>query len=284
MHITINNEIRRLIDQALTEDNVRQDITTKFLLPAGHRTEAYIIVKEPAVICGIDIAQAVFKCLDKGIVFRSLHKDGSMVSPMTRIATLQGNTRSLLVGERTALNFLGHLCGIATLTHTFVRKTRGTRAKILDTRKTLPGLRSLQKYAVRCGGGINHRFDLSEAALIKDNHVALLQGTSSYRSAVSRLRTSARKIIFEVQSLRQLPEILAAKPDIALLDNMTLVQLRQAVAMRNRLNKRVKLEVSGRVNLDNVRAIAQSGIERISIGALTHSAKAIDVSMELVTP
>ncbi len=283
MQLKIEKTIKRLIDQALAEDDVRRDITTRTLLPQTQRAEAYIVVKEPAVLCGLAIAQAVFKRLDKHISFRSLYTDGAKVKPLTRVAILKGNTRSLLAGERTALNFLGHLCGIATLAHAFVQKTKGTEAKILDTRKTLPGLRILQKHAVRCGGGMNHRFNLNEAALIKDNHLALLGKKFSYGNAVSRLRNKAKKIIFEVQNLRQLPDALAAQPDVILLDNMTFAQIRKAVAIRNRLNKQVRLEVSGGIHLKNVRQIAQSGVDRISIGALTHSAPNIDLSMEIIT-
>lgn len=283
MRLTIDKTIRGLIDQALAEDDVRRDITTRTLLPQAQRSEAYIVVKEPAVICGMDIALAVFKSLDQNIFFRSLYRDGASVKPMTRIAILKGKTRSLLAGERTALNFLGHLSGVATLTQASVQQARGTKAKIYDTRKTLPGLRGAQKYAVRCGGGINHRFNLSEAALIKDNHIALFGNKFSYENAVSRLKNKAKKIIFEVQNLGQLPEVLAAHPNVILLDNMTLSQIKKAVAIRDRLNKKVLLEVSGGIRLERINQIARTGIDSISIGALTHSAPNIDLSMEILT-
>lgn len=279
------NEINKLIAQALREDAVRKDITTNSLIPANHMSKGFIIAKEDAVICGLDIAKKVFQKLDPRVRFQSSLRDGARVKRNTKIAAVKGKTRALLTGERTALNFLGYLSGIATHTHHFVLKTRRSKAKILDTRKTTPGLRLLEKYAVKCGGGMNHRCDLSEMVLIKDNHREACDPHVSIPQAIRRIRRATRKILeIEVDNLNQFKQALAAGPDIILLDNMTCFQMKKAVAMNTKIprKKRPLLEASGGITLQNVSAVAKTGVDRISIGALTHSHKAANISMELI--
>ncbi|OGX33095.1 MAG: nicotinate-nucleotide diphosphorylase (carboxylating) [Omnitrophica WOR_2 bacterium RIFCSPHIGHO2_01_FULL_48_9] len=280
MRYNIANAIR----QALKEDKASQDITTNFLVIPQADAEAHIVVKEDCVLCGLEITKKVFQIFDKNIVFRTAYKDGQRVRARTKIIFLKGKTRALLKAERVALNFLQHLSGVATLTQKFVQMIRPLKTQILDTRKTTPGLRFLQKYAVRCGGGVSHRHDLNEMILVKDNHLALLSSKKPITKIVSDLRKKTKKPIeIEVTDLPQLREAVLAKPDIILLDNMSTQQMRKAVAHIKKLGlrKRIRLEASGGVNLKNIRSIARTGIDRISIGALTHSAKAVDISMEI---
>jgi len=279
------NDLNKLIAQALREDAANKDITTNSLIPANHISQGVIIVKEDAILCGLDIAKQVFRKMDKKIHFRPLVKDGTKVKRGAKIAELKGKTRTLLTGERVALNFLGYLSGIATHTHQFVAKTRRSKAKILDTRKTTPGLRLLEKYAVKCGGGENHRSDLSELALIKDNHREACQPQLSIPQAIRCIRRKTKKKLeIEVDNLVQFKQALTANPDMILLDNMNCSQMKKAVTItRKILHKgRPLLEASGGITLRNVAAVAQTGVDRISIGSLTHSHKAIDVSLELI--
>lgn len=278
--------INAAINLALREDAVHKDITTNSLITATHTSSGAIIVKEDAVLCGLAIAKKIFQRLNKDIRFQTKFKDGAKVKRNTTIATLKGKTRSILKGERIALNFLGYLSGIATQTHQYTQKIRRQKAKIYDTRKTTPGLRIFERYAVKCGGGHNHRFDLSELVLIKDNHRQACHPQLSIPQAIESIRRKTRKKLeIEVDNLNQLKQALTADPDIILLDNMTCAQMKKAVRLTHAIspNKRPLLEASGGITLANVSSVAQTGVDRISIGALTHSHKAIDVSLELVS-
>jgi len=273
----------RLIHNALKEDAYDRDITSRALLSPKTVSKGYIIVKENAVICGLNIAKKVFKKVGRHIVFRSRLKDGTRVKKNARIATINGPTKDLLAGERTALNFLSHCSGIATTTYRFVLKAGKVKVKVLDTRKTTPGLRELEKYAVRCGRGSNHRMDLSGHAMIKDNHRSACAMTIA--RAVQKVRKKTRKTVeVEVDNLRQFHQALAAWPDIILLDNMSCSQMKKAVAANKELpkSKRPLLEASGGVTLDNIAAVARTGVDRISIGAITQSRSPVNFSMELM--
>jgi len=278
------DKINALIRRALREDAVSKDITTNSLIPGTHTSQCVIIVKEDAVLCGLAIAKKVFQKLNKHIRFQTKFKDGAIVKRNTTIAIIKGKTRSLLTGERVALNFLGYLSGIATNTHNYVTKARRQRAKIYDTRKTTPGLRLLEKYAVKCGGGYNHRSNLSEHVLIKDNHRQACYPKQTIPQAIQRVKSKTKKTLeIEVDNLSQFKQALPAAPNMILLDNMTCAQMKKAVALTRTLprNKRPLLEASGGITLSNVVNVARTGVNRISIGSLTHSHKAINVTMEL---
>ena len=247
-------------------------------------SSAHIIVKEKGVICGLAQAKETFRAIDPKMKITFYHKDGDFVKKNTKIAKLEGKTRALFTGERTALNFLGFLSGVATHTHEFVEKIYPYKAQILDTRKTTPGLRNLEKYAVKCGGGTNHRFGLYDMALIKDNHRHACHPEISIQEAVKNIRKrTKKKIQVEVDTLDQFMQALEVKPDMILLDNMTTTQLRKAVAITKKLKtKKPLLEASGGVSLRNVRSIAKTGVDRISIGSLTHSPRSIDISLDAI--
>jgi len=254
------------------------DITSRATIDAGSRLSGYIRAKANGVVAGLPVAQAVFNLVDPTLSVRTSIKDGGLVEKGQILAVVQGDGRSLLAGERTALDFLGRLSGIATLTRRFVEAIKGTRAVILDTRKTAPGLRRLDKYAVRCGGGQNHRTGLFDMVLIKDNHII---GAGGITPAVKRTREiygEKYKIEVEVKNLSELDEALKLSVDRIMLDNMDQETMRNAVQMTN---GRVPLEASGNVNLTNVRQIAETGVDFISSGALTHSAPALDISMKI---
>jgi nicotinate-nucleotide pyrophosphorylase (carboxylating) len=270
--------VEQAVAAALEEDlGSMGDITTDAIIPANAQGEASIIVRKPGVIAGLDLAEATFKSLDPDVRFTRIVEDASKVEAGGTIANLAGKTRALLTGERTALNFLGHLSGIATLTATYVAAVEGTRAKIVETRKTTPNLRAPEKYAVRCGGGMNHRFGLYDAVLVKDNHIAaaggLADALNTLRAAVGHLV----KIEVEVDTLDQLEEALRFPIDAVLLDNMDVGTLKKAVAS---VKGRVVTEASGGVTLENVGEIAKTGVDLISVGALTHSARSLDSSLE----
>jgi nicotinate-nucleotide pyrophosphorylase (carboxylating) len=262
------------------------DLTTSAVIPDNARGAVNIVARRSGVIAGLPIVSVVFEAIDADVDVAHLADDGDVVLPGTVVATLAGSTRSLLIGERTALNFLTHLSGIASMTREFVDRVSGTRAKILDTRKTLPGWRALEKYAVRCGGGTNHRFGLYDGVLIKDNHLAAWAGLAerpSIAEAVQRARELSPvgvPIEVEVDSLDQLSAALPAAPEIVLLDNMSPDLLRQAVALRDATTPATLLEASGGVSLDTVTEIARAGVDRISIGAITHSAPALDLAFD----
>jgi nicotinate-nucleotide pyrophosphorylase (carboxylating) len=284
-----------LVELAFAEDfggeaAWRSDLTSLFFIPAGYEGKANFVARSAGVIAGLPAIELVFGRLSEEFrVVRSVD-DGAKVAAGTVIATVSGPMNLLLSGERTALNFVQHLCGIATLTGRFVDAIAGLPAKILDTRKTIPGWRLLAKYAVRQGGGHNHRTGLYDGILIKDNHLAF--ALSRFRQSIPAIIQNARKqprlskleenlpIEIEVETLEQFEDALAGQPDIVLLDNMTVEQMRTAVQRRNLIAPKVLLEASGGVNLQTVRAIAQTGVDRISVGALTHSAPSLDIALD----
>ncbi len=276
----------KIITQAFQEDAIRQDITTNLLVPLNKISEGCILFKEEGVVCGIEFAKQVFKKLDKSVKFSPLFKDGNPIKKNTKIVQIKGKTRALLSAERTALNFLGYLSGIATLTHQFVKQVKPYKAQILDTRKTTPGLRYLEKYAVKCGGGINHRVDLKEMVLIKDNHREVCHPQMSIPEIIALFRKKIKvPIEIEVDNFEQFKQAITVNPDIILLDNMTPVQMKKAVEFnkKNTQKKKILLEASGGITLRNVKKVAQAGVDRISVGALTHSHRAINVSMEIAS-
>jgi nicotinate-nucleotide pyrophosphorylase (carboxylating) len=275
--------LARMVRVALAEDVATGDITTRRLFPRAVRANAVILAKQPAIIAGLPAARAVFHAVDQAVRFRAGVREGARVEPGTIVATLSGDGRSILAGERVALNFLQHLSGVATLTRRFVDAVRGTRAVILDTRKTTPGLRLLEKYAVRMGGGRNHRLNLGNGILIKDNHIALAGGLSSAVRAATRGSGRADRPPIEVETttLDEVRDAVAAGAKIILLDNMPVATIKEAVLL---IGSRANTEVSGGVHLQNVREIAATGVDAISIGALTHSAPAVDFSLEVSAP
>jgi len=268
--------IERVVQAALAEDVGAGDVTTEATVDRDAMGAAELLVREAGVVCGLRVAEAVFRALDPEIRFEPLVEEGAVLDRPTAVALVTGPERAILTGERTALNFLGRLSGIATLTRRYVDSVAGTGVAILDTRKTTPGLRALEKYAVACGGGRNHRFGLDDGVLVKDNH---LRAAGSVREAVERARaTTDLPVEVECDTLEQLAEALAAGAEAILLDNMTPEELRAAVALAG---GRARLEASGGVTLETVRAIAETGVDEISVGALTHSARSLDVSLEL---
>jgi nicotinate-nucleotide pyrophosphorylase (carboxylating) len=268
-----------LIRHALSEDLGEGDVTSEAIIPADASATAEIKAKQDLVLAGIDVAREVFHHLDPSIKFEQLAKDGDKIKTGAVLARVSGKTRVLLAGERVALNVLQHLSGIATLTARYVEKLSGTKARILDTRKTIPGLRQLEKYAVRMGGGKNHRMGLFDMVLIKDNHIKAAGGITI---AVGRVREKLRdrfKIEVEAKTLDEVREALAAKADIIMLDNMTLDRMKEAVKL---IAGKALVEASGNVTLETIRAIAETGVDLISVGALTHSAPAADISMKIM--
>jgi nicotinate-nucleotide pyrophosphorylase (carboxylating) len=283
-------DVQSLIVRALREDAATADATSRAVIPAPTHIRAQVVARAHGVVAGVRTAARAFTIVDRSVRCRLHVHSGAVVRPGQVLVTVEGRARSIFAAERTALNFLGHLSGIATLTAAYVARVKGTRAKIYDTRKTTPGLRELEKCAVGAGGGCNHRGDLAEAVLIKTNH---LRAISHQRSAISQTiqetirrakrRAGGRIVEIEVTDLREFRAALEARPHVILLDNWPLARIRQAVALRH--SSRIThhssplLEVSGGVTLTNVRAIARTGVERISIGRLTHSAPALDVSL-----
>ncbi len=278
MH-TLPTEIIHTIQRALEEDlGARGDVTGQSTIPAEATLSTRIIAKQTGVVAGLDVAAATFQALEPDIHFTAHVAEGAHVTPGTLLAEIHGNARALLAAERTALNFLGRMSGIATLTHQFVQAVAGTQATILDTRKTAPGLRHIDKLAVRRGGGANHRMGLYDMILIKDNHIDF---AGSLAEAVRRARAAHTDLPIEVETrtLAEVQSALDAGVERILLDNMTLEEMRAAVHLSA---GRAKLEASGNVTLASVRAIAETGVDFISIGALTHSAPVFDVSMKVV--
>lgn len=267
-------EILACIRRALDEDIGAGDVTTDSIVPADARMRGQIIAKQAGIVAGLDVACGVYRTLDEQVSFEAHVPEGAQVENRQALALVSGRARALLTGERTALNFLGRISGIASLTHQFVEAVAGTRAVILDTRKTAPGLRALDKLAVRCGGGQNHRTGLYDMILIKDNHIDF---AGSLTEAVRRARRSGGELEIEVETrtLEDVASALEQGVERILLDNMSPKMMRQAVAMNA---GRAKLEASGNVTLANVRQVAETGVDFISIGALTHSAKVFDVS------
>ena len=282
--------LKDLIRNAFKEDIGSGDITTELLVPKNEVIKAAIILKEKATVAGLEIARKVFKAVNKDIRFEAVSADGSQEKPGKIIAKIQGQAGSILSGERTALNFLSHLSGVATVTRSFVDEVKPYKAKIMDTRKTTPGLRELEKYAVALGGGHNHRMGLWDAVLVKDNHIAVLKAGArginikDIARLVKEKKPKGMKTDIEVRNLKEFQEVLEIPPDIIMLDNMDISRIKKAVAMRDAQpsRKNVKIEVSGGVRLSNIKAIARAGVDMISIGALTHSAKAVDMSLEVI--
>lgn len=298
-----SQEIDELVLRALAEDIGPGDATTTAIVPAGTRATAAILSRQTLVCAGLSLAEIVFRALDAKIGVDCLHNDGSFVEPGTELVEIAGEAQAILTGERTALNFLAHLCGIATQTRRFVEQLAGTRARIRDTRKTTPGLRQLEKYAVKCGGGTNHRFGLYDAILIKENHIAIAGGV---KAALDRAHTfaamkapapraasaydaagldpevvgpGALSVQIEVRDEAELREAVEAGAEAVLLDNMTPEEAKQCVELARGLRRECVIEISGGITLENARAYAETGADFLSSGALTHSAAGANLSL-----
>jgi len=289
------NFVRKLVKDALEEDIGSGDLTTNAIVPKNARARAVIYARENGIVAGLDAAAGVFRQLDKKSNIKKFVKDGTKVKRNQSLAQIKGKTKALLTGERTALNFLQHLSGVATLTGKYVDVVKPCRVKIFDTRKTIPGMRVLEKYAVKMGGGYNHRAGLCEMAMVKDNHLK-----HSIKCQVSSVRVSMKEIIqrmrrkmprgmkieIETKNLKEARAAIESGADIIMLDNMSVAMMKKAVRLVYRAScivhrKKPIIEASGNVNLKNVRAIAKTGVDWISVGKLTHSAPALDISMEI---
>ena len=270
--------VDELIKKAITEDINYIDVSSAYLFGDDHRTQAYFVSKADGVLCGIDIAMRVFSLLDNTFEYTLYKHDGDELKAGDLIAEFSGKTLKLLEGERTSLNLVQHMSGIATMTNVAVKAVEGTGTSIADTRKTLPGLRAIQKYAVTCGGGHNHRYNLSDAAMLKDNHIDAGGGiTKTVETLRSKIGHTV-KIEVETRTLDEVREAVSAGADIIMLDNMTLEQMQEAVEI---IDGKALTEASGNVTLDNIRTVAQAGVNIISMGAITHSVKAFDISMKI---
>ncbi len=283
------SNLNALIIKSLEEDKAFSDVTSRILIPLDLMVNARILAKQDCVVCGLGIAKLVFKAIDQSLKFTPLVSDGKFIKNGAILAKIYGRARNILAAERVALNFLSRLSGIATLTRKFVDSVSGTGVKILDTRKTTPLLREPEKYAVRCGGGSNHRFDLANFILIKDNHKQALAARpkrklSNLSAFIYQAKAKARsgiKIEIEVENLAEFKQAIAAKPDIIMLDNMTLKALKRCALLRDKISPRTSLEASGGINLKNIKKVSKSGVNSISIGSLTHSPLAVDLSLEV---
>lgn len=269
-------EIERIIRTALAEDIGPGDLTTEATVAPDAPARAELVAKEEFVLAGIDVARRVFVLLDSHVAFGAVAHDGERVKKGTVIAEIEGHAASLLQGERVALNLLQRMCGVATLTARFVAEVAGTGVQIVDTRKTTPGLRALEKYAVRMGGGRNHRIALYDGVLIKENHIAAAGGIAAAVDRARKRLSHIHKIEIETRDLGEVHQALEAGADAILLDNMDNAMLREAVQL---VDGRAVTEASGGVNLETVRGIAETGVDLISVGALTHSCRAVDISM-----
>lgn len=270
--------VDNLIKEAISEDINYIDVSADYLIPENQRNDSYFVAKADGVLCGLDIAMRVFTLLDDTFTYTVHKKDGEEVKAGDLIVEFNGKTACLLKGERTALNIIQHMSGIATATNKAVKLCEGTNASVTDTRKTLPGLRALQKYAVVCGGGKNHRYNLSDGAMLKDNHIDAGGGITN---AVAILRSKLGhmvKIEVETRNFDEVKEAVAAGADIIMLDNMTNEQMKECVKY---IDGRAKTEASGNITLDNIAEVAKTGVDIISLGALTHSVKAFDISMKM---
>ncbi len=274
-----HDTIQKMVKIALDEDLAgKQDITT-VLIPETKSVQAQVITREKMILCGQAWVNEIFQQIDATIRINWQFNDGDLISANNIIFKLTGQAKSLLTGERTALNFLQILSATATMTHKFVEQLKGSKTKVLDTRKTIPGLRAAQKYAVRCGGGYNHRMGLYDAFLIKENHIAAC-GSITNAIVTAKKIAPDKTVEVEVENLEQLEEAIATKPDMIMLDNFSIENMRKAVA----INKgRIKLEASGNVNLENIKAIAATGVDYISAGILTKNIQAIDLSMRILS-
>lgn len=270
--------VDEIIVNALKEDVNYVDVASDYLIPEDQRDEAYFVAKADGVLCGLSVAMRVFELLDDTFEAKLYKHDGDKIQTGDLIAEFSGKTVLLLKGERTALNLLQHLSGIATATAAAVELVKGTNAQITDTRKTLPGLRALQKYAVTCGGGKNHRFNLSDGAMLKDNHIDAGGGITNAVNALRGKLGHMVKIEVETRDLAEVREALAAGADIIMLDNMSNEMMREAVQI---IDGRAKTEASGGITLETIAEVAKTGVDIISLGALTHSVKAFDISMKM---
>ncbi|KNY29721.1 carboxylating nicotinate-nucleotide diphosphorylase [Pseudobacteroides cellulosolvens] len=272
-------ELDDFIKAALKEDIALGDITTDSLIDKASTSTAVYIAKDDGIIAGLFVSERVFKILDEEIEFMKKVNDGDRVKKGDIIAQIKGSTSALLKAERTSLNYLQHLSGIATKTGMFAEKLEGLNTKVVDTRKTTPGLRALEKYAVKMGGGSNHRFCLSDGVLIKDNHIKAAGGVKQAIEKVRQNIPHTIKIEVETETIEQVREAISAKADIIMLDNMSLDQMKDAVQL---IDRRATVEASGNVSLDFIRQIAETGVDIISVGELTHTVKAFDISMRFV--
>jgi nicotinate-nucleotide pyrophosphorylase (carboxylating) len=273
-------EIDEAVRRALAEDLGRAgDVTSTATIPEGTRAKAVVVARKAGTISGLPLVEATLLRLDPKVLLTAHHRDGAAVAAKTALMTIDGDARAVLAAERTALNFLGHLSGVATEAASFVRLIAHTKARICCTRKTTPGLRALQKYAVRCGGGFNHRFGLDDAILIKDNHIAVAGGIAAVLRRAKAVAGHLVKIEIEVDTLDQLREVLAAGgADVALLDNMSPADMREAVKL---VGGKLVLEASGGITLDTAASIAETGVDYLSSGAITHSAPNLDVALDI---
>ncbi len=279
MEIKVLKSAEVLFDLAYAEDIGDGDITTNNLVPPGENKTAVLVVKEEGVIAGLPVAEMVFRKFDPDLVWNEKKPDGSKVVPGDVIVEFNGNYRALLTGERKALNFLQRLSGIATYANLCMQELEGLDVEILDTRKTLPGYRHLDKYAVRMGGASNHRFGLYDMVMIKDNHIQVAGGIKAAVAAIRKKIPKSIKIEVETANLEQVQEAIDAKVDIVMLDNMSSAMMIEAVAL---VNNRAKIEASGNMTLKRIRKVASTGVDYISIGALTHSVKALDISQRII--
>lgn len=272
-------DIDSIIETALREDMPQGDITSESIIPLNSISRAIILAKEEGILAGIYVVERVFKTIDTSVLFERYFKDGQRIKKGDKIAALKGPSISILKGERTALNFIQRLSGIATATQKYVKAVQGTRTKVLDTRKTTPGLRILEKYAVKMGGGTNHRLNLSEMVLIKDNHLKIVGSISEAVKSARRRIKPGIKIEVETSNLDEVKEAFQGGADMIMLDNMSLRKMKEVVQW---VRGRVILEVSGNINLYRAKQIAALGVDFISVGSLTHSNKSLDISMEFL--
>lgn len=270
--------VDELIKKSITEDINYIDVSSAYLFTDNDRTESYFVSKADGVLCGIDIAMRVFSLLDNTFEYTLYKHDGDELKAGDLIAEFSGRTLKLLEGERTSLNLLQHMSGVATMTNAAVKAVEGTGTSIADTRKTLPGLRAIQKYAVTCGGGHNHRYNLSDAAMLKDNHIDAGGGITKTVETLRKKIGHTVKIEVETRNLDEVKEAVNAGADIIMLDNMTLEQMKKAVGL---IGGKALTEASGNVTLENIRTVAQAGVDIISMGSITHSVKAFDISMKI---
>lgn len=277
--MTINRfYLDELIKKAVSEDINYIDVSTDYLIPEDQRNDAYFLAKADGVLCGLDAAMRTFELLDGTFSYTAYKKDGEKVAKGDIIVEFSGKTVSLLKGERTALNLIQHMSGIATMTNKAVELCKGTNAAVTDTRKTLPGLRVLQKYAVVCGGGKNHRYNLSDGAMLKDNHIDAGGGIKNAVAVLRKKLGHMVRIEVETRNMDEVKEAVSAGADIIMLDNMTNEQMKACVKF---IDGRAKTEASGSITLDNIADVAKTGVDIISMGALTHSVKAFDISMKM---
>ncbi|MCF7873535.1 MAG: carboxylating nicotinate-nucleotide diphosphorylase [Candidatus Omnitrophica bacterium] len=286
----ISNKTKQIIQRALLEDKVKQDKTTRLVIPAKKKGQAVITAKEKGVLCGTDLVKFIFKKIDKKIKVEFFAKDADLINKEEKVATISGNLQTILKAERVALNFLSLLSGVATTAWLFVNKVKKAKVAIKDTRKTTPGLRKLEKYAVLVGGGKNHRYSLAEGIIVKDNHLKAAGivnkenkvNHKSLKEAIKKLRKKTKfPIEIEVETFQEFLEVAKYSPDIIMLDNFSKKDLVKAVGYRNKHFPKIELEASGGISLRNIETVASTGVDSISVGSITHSPKALDFSLEL---